>query len=134
MPARNLDSLKVTSLKVWDKFLSSPFWGVNSEVAGLYLFISANLISSLLLFNSKSKKLVVLYSKTYFGSLRGWQYGKAIRILQILTCLIKPLVDLTIFPYLRHKYNLDFIAIIADVYSRINWWIVYITSGLRPND
>ena len=47
MPAGNSDSLNVTSLKVEDDSLSSPFRGLQLGVAGLCLSRSAGLISSL---------------------------------------------------------------------------------------
>ena len=136
MPAKNLDLLNFTSLKVEDNLFSSPFQGVQFRLAGLSLSISASLISSLslsisiglilfsplfdsfglisslLLSDGKSRGLVVLSSNTGFG-FEGWRLGKVIGILQVLICLVKPLVNLTPFPYLGYAYNLDSIASIS---------------------
>ena len=52
MEARNSDSLNVTSLKVEDNSLSTPFQGLQLGIAGLCLSRFAGLISFLLLFIS----------------------------------------------------------------------------------
>ncbi len=48
----------------------------------------------------------MLYSKIGTG-VKGWQLGKITSILQVLTYLVKPLVELTPFPYLGQAYNLE---------------------------
>ena len=133
MPAGNSDSLNVTSLKVKNNLLSSPFRGVKFGFTDLYLSISAGLISSSslsifaglipsspmfdtprlisssLLFDVKFKGLDVLSSNTGSG-FESWRLGKVISILQALIYLVKSLVNLTTFLYLKHAYNLDYIA------------------------
>ena len=52
MLAGNSDLLNVISLKFKDNFLSNPYQDVQFGVAGLYLFIFPSLISSLSLFIS----------------------------------------------------------------------------------
>ena len=48
----------------------------------------------------------MLFSHIAVG-LGGWQLGKVIGIFQMLIYFVKPLIDLTSFPYLGHAYNLD---------------------------
>ena len=136
MPAGNLDSLNVTFLKLEDDSLSSPFRGVQFGVTGLCSSISADLISSSslsisaglipfsplfdtlglisssLVSDGKSRKLVVLLSNTS-SKFESWQLSKVIGILQALTCLVKPLVNLISFLHLGHAYNLNSIASIS---------------------
>lgn len=75
----------------------------------LPLFDAFGPISSLLLFDGKSRGLVMLYSNTGSG-FEGWQLDKVIDILQALICLDKPLVDEISFLYLGYIYNLDSIV------------------------
>ena len=42
-------------------------------------------------------------------ALKSWQLGMIIDILQVLICLVKPIINLTLFLYFGHGYNLDFI-------------------------
>lgn len=53
----------------------------------------------------------MIYSKID-ANVEGWQLGKVIGILQALTCLGKPLVDLTSL-HLGHVYDLDYIVSIV---------------------
>ena len=53
--------------------------------------------------------LLVLYSKIN-ANVEGLRLGKVVGILQTLTCFVKPLVDLTLFPHLGHTYDLNFIV------------------------
>lgn len=85
----------------------------SDKVTGLCSFILADPRFSLLLFYSISRKLdMLLYSKAY-SSYRNERDVKAINILQALTCLVKPLIDLIAFPHLGQIFNLDFIRIIT---------------------
>ncbi len=55
----------------------------------------------------------MLYSK--IGScMEGWQLGKVTSILQVLTCLVKLLVDQTLFLHLGQAYNPDSIMSIIN--------------------
>lgn len=61
MPAKNLDLLKVTFLKIEDNLLSSLFWDVKpNKVISFYLSILAGLKFFLLLSEGISKELKVL--------------------------------------------------------------------------
>lgn len=75
----------------------------------LPLLDTSRLISSLLLFDGKSKKGIIFCSDITV-SFDGWQFSKVIDILQALICLVKVLVDLKSFLYLRHGHNLDSVA------------------------
>ncbi len=48
------------------------------------------------------------------AGMEGWQLRKVMSILQALTCLVKPLVDLTPFPQLGQAYNLHSIVSIVN--------------------
>lgn len=112
-----MDLVKVTSLKVEDDLFSSLFWGVKSDgVTSLCLFLLDCLIFFLLLSKYLSRALEVLL--VYFKRCSGfWQYGKVTNsFLQALTCLVKPLVDLTTFPHLRQTYNLNSFTKVSDLW------------------
>lgn len=93
-----------------------------NRVADFNSFILVDSRFFSLLSDSTFRRLdVLLYFKAYSDFRNNWD-GKTTAILQVLTCFIKPLVDLIAFPHLGHIFSLNSIAIIAlqwaDVFGR----------------